>query len=824
MRRGRQHDGQNPAGLLGRLFILISILCFPSYSQAIEPELQNCTLQVANQTLKPIEVINPWRMTYKVGTNRFFVAGNTVQRPATVGHDFLWTAKSDDGSSLNWLGATTNIAFLLGYNTSENGRLQEYDFPPRVRRLDLRTGNWLADLSASAGLPGDLEVKSVLELQVSADNRVVLLTGLGKREPSKSRGGKIEAYSLSFLDEGGAEPIWTKQFPSEGERPYTGGYVWGIPAPLYAGSSLRRLSWLGERLLVCPESMQPIYCLNPDTGSEIWHLERMWEVQRGFIGPSVWSHFISRFGISEFEAAKTNFAQQRKTFEQGFQCALAGGPLSVSLTFERGEDTHSMFMALVKGPANRWAGYLSDCVVYELGDDGKPVSMGTLPWMVDGSRSCTRGNEVIWKCQHETFVKFSPSRNAPVVSMGGGGSEGNLNLVWARHVAYQKPQAWFVSGKAGDPVAFGEAWGYCVPDGGYVLRKGDKRFCFPIAAVDLYSGLDASFVLSVPFHGEFSLPANNMSTETIGNGIEFHRALNPHLLAVTGLDAYGNELEITIATESAKWGLTFDVAKALSALARVSQVRTNDSRSSEGVRARAGPGGLDEALQHAASGNDATEVNALLKAGANAKYASDQGWTALMVAAAYGNADMVGVLIAAGADVNAADKNCGGQTVLMWAARSRREAKQKIRSLLKAGAKLNGASDNGYNALMSAAGEGDIEAVECLLQAGSDIATRDHQGGTALMAAARSGKGNVASAMIKRGAEINAKDSQGMTALMRAAEHVDSVRAIEVLLSAGANPNLKDSKGRTALSIAQKLNIPGAEQVIELLKSVTTEH
>src|SRR5204862_860145 len=103
------------------------------------------------------------------------------------------------------------------------------------------------------------------------------------------------AYVLHHVKQGADKPSWSKQYISAGERPYTGGYVWGIPPPLYAGSAIQCLSWLGDRLLVCPEAMEPVRCLNPDTGTEIWQVDRLWEFQRGFIGPSVWSHFISRF-------------------------------------------------------------------------------------------------------------------------------------------------------------------------------------------------------------------------------------------------------------------------------------------------------------------------------------------------------------------------------------------------------------------------------------------------------------------------------------------------------------------------------------------------
>ena len=197
--------------------ISLGILWWPLLLKAIEPKPQESTLHIGNQVLKPIEVINPWRTTHRVGTNRFFVTGSMVQRPAAVSHEFVWTANSDDGSSMSWLEATTNVAYLVGYKTSENGRFQEYDFPPRIRRLDLGTGKWLPDLMPSVEVPSDLGPKSVLGLVVAADKRVVVLTDLRKRQPSKVE--KIEAYNLCLFKEGEIKPIWTRQFRSEEERP-----------------------------------------------------------------------------------------------------------------------------------------------------------------------------------------------------------------------------------------------------------------------------------------------------------------------------------------------------------------------------------------------------------------------------------------------------------------------------------------------------------------------------------------------------------------------------------------------------------------------------
>jgi ankyrin repeat protein len=407
--------------------------------------------------------------------------------------------------------------------------------------------------------------------------------------------------------------------------------------------------------------------------------------------------------------------------------------------------------------------------------------------------------------------------------MGGGNSDGIFNLLWTRRILYESPKAWLTVGKSGDPAAFGDSWAYCIPGGGYVLHKEEKQFRFPIAAVNLSTGEDVALVLTLPFEGEIVLPETNVGSEAGPNGAIYNTAFNPFGLGATWLEARGNELDITVATESNKWTLCFDVGKALSTALKnkASEASQPDSKEIEPLRELKGQKDKDQCLQDFARGNDTNAVIAVVKAGANPKYSSDLGWTALMVAAMYGTADMVDVLIAAGSDVNAADKNCGGQTILMWAARSRREAKQKVRSLLKAGAQIEGTSALGYNALMSAAGEGDLEVVEYLIQAGAAISSRDHYGETVLMAAARSGSANVISALIKAGAEINATDKAGMTALMHAAESVDAAGAVNVLLKSGADPKMKDKKGRTAFAIARKSNTVGSEEVVNLLKTAS---
>jgi ankyrin repeat protein len=730
-----------------------------------------------------------------------------------------WSVRSGDGLHLSWLAGESNIAYLVAYKADKDGRFQAYESPPRLRRIDLIAGKWMTDLPIGNRISAEYSLKSVVAV-LPYDGGVLVLTGLTKDESKTTWEDVMAAYVVSFFKEGATNPAWSKQFSSTGERPHPGAYLWGIRGPRYASSSISPLSWMGDRLLVCPEGMQPLRCLNPETGSEIWQVDRVWEFQRGFIGPSVWAHYISRFGNRMFDTTTKSPGEERKTFDQSYQCALAGGPVSVRLNFGRGNDSHSVFLALVKGPANGWAGYLSDCLVYELGDHGKPISMVTLPQTVQGSQFCVRPDGVIWKCQNDTFVKINPSRRAPEMEMGG--SDGLSNLAWSRRVQYSEQTAWFHAGKAGDPAAFGETHAFCLPGGGYVSKKDESVYYFPLAAVDLTTGVDSSLVLNVPFEGSFPVPTVNVSHES-GNGTESYRALSFHLLAITGLATESRELEITLTTETQTHAVRFDLKDVLQTTETTASKAAGDPMHSARNRAKlVDPKSLNEALQSAAVGADLEYLKALMEVGADPKYVSPFGWTALMTAACYGTADMVDFLIAAGSNVNAADNNCGGQTVLMWAARSGRESRHKIRALLKAGADPKGATASGWNALMSAAGEGELEALECLLQSGMSITTRDNNGETVLMAGARSGKANIIAALLKAGADVKAKDKEGFTALMRAADGYESEGAVEALLKAGANPNARAQDGRTALQIAEKSNHSGSVQVVRLLKPVTT--
>jgi len=89
-------------------------------------------------------------------------------------------------------------------------------------------------------------------------------------------------------------------------------------------------------------------------------------------------------------------------------------------------------------------------------------------------------------------------------------------------------------------------------------------------------------------------------------------------------------------------------------------------------------------------------VQALIDHGADINLQSDQGTTALMLAAARDDADFIKPLLDAGAAVNAQDKL--GRTALMVAAESFRLEMVKARTLIAAGADLTIRDSDGRTA------------------------------------------------------------------------------------------------------------------------------
>ena len=242
---------------------------------------------------------------------------------------------------------------------------------------------------------------------------------------------------------------------------------------------------------------------------------------------------------------------------------------------------------------------------------------------------------------------------------------------------------------------------------------------------------------------------------------------------------------------------------------------------------------LQSSLQVAVEQDQLNTVKQLLKQGAKADVADRYNVTPAYIAALHGNAGMLAVLLAHGADPNGTAPS--GETLLMTAARA--GIVESMKALIAAGAKVDAReSQFKQTALMLAARGNNPEAITLLLDNGADINARTRVGDTpkftppckgtgcgsegvginrgglpdrgrrdaakggmtALLYAAREGLDAAAAVLIKRGADLELRDANGMTPLLMALLN-DQLGVANLLLDAKANVNADDFWGRTPL-------------------------
>jgi ankyrin repeat protein len=217
----------------------------------------------------------------------------------------------------------------------------------------------------------------------------------------------------------------------------------------------------------------------------------------------------------------------------------------------------------------------------------------------------------------------------------------------------------------------------------------------------------------------------------------------------------------------------------------------------------------------------ARSFRALLAAGADVNAANARGDTALTLAARKGLTRYVERLRAAGATGSLDERAFLSRALLQAAARGN---VGRVRALLQGGADANVRDDrpfhHGKTPLLHAAEHGHVEAVRTLLEGGADVhatETSSHfagNGWTALLYAACGGHAEVLRVLLTAGADPNARDRQRSAApiVAAAAGHLDAVR---ILLEAGADPNVrKRERDRSALVEAAE---GGHERVVETL-------
>lgn len=191
------------------------------------------------------------------------------------------------------------------------------------------------------------------------------------------------------------------------------------------------------------------------------------------------------------------------------------------------------------------------------------------------------------------------------------------------------------------------------------------------------------------------------------------------------------------------------------------------------------------------------------------------GVTPLFTAVSVGDADIVQLLLDAGADATALTMGDvgGGESILHMAVAHYKT--WLLRPLLQRGADANviGMSPAGQTALHIAAQCGNAEALQILIAAGADVLARYTDGTTALHLAAYHGHVQAAEVLLKHGLDVSATDQNGEVPLYMAAIR-NQKSMVGFLLNNGAGNISERSKIRVAMSAAAS----GRMAIIQMLE------
>lgn len=163
----------------------------------------------------------------------------------------------------------------------------------------------------------------------------------------------------------------------------------------------------------------------------------------------------------------------------------------------------------------------------------------------------------------------------------------------------------------------------------------------------------------------------------------------------------------------------------------------------------------DSPVADAAERGDVETVVALLQQGADVNAAQGDGMTALHWAGMNGNAELVEVLLYAGAAAEATTR-LGGYTALHLA--SRVGNADAIGALVAQGADVAARTSTGAMPLHLAAGSGDVDAISVLIEAGAAVDGRENvYEQTPLMWATAKNRVPAMTVLLDSGADVNAK-------------------------------------------------------------------
>lgn len=223
---------------------------------------------------------------------------------------------------------------------------------------------------------------------------------------------------------------------------------------------------------------------------------------------------------------------------------------------------------------------------------------------------------------------------------------------------------------------------------------------------------------------------------------------------------------------------------------------------------------FSQKLLRAVEDNNRSEVEKLLKEGANANAYAKNGLLPLWRASADNRPEIVRLLIEYGAAVDKPIKAsaAGGTSLEMACQEGHLEV---VQILLENGASINERGYLGFTPIRVAARNGHLEVVKHLAEKGANIDEQANDKATPLEHAAAKGHYEIVEFLLSKGANIDNQDKDGDFPLGEAAKY-GYEQIVKLLLDKGADIGITNKKGLTVYMIAKQY---GQARIVKLLES-----
>ena len=572
------------------------------------------TLQDTERTYPRVSIEKDWYPAHLVGNRRYRVDGNMVTEVTVPGKPKQSRASVPADYRLRWLSAAEGIAVFVADRDAGKFDPDDPESNRRFHRLDLDSMQWLAPFKLpEPSIKPTQQQKRILSQHARKESRTVVLAEhllvipngvlvLSAESVVFCRDNSVPnflqreviGYHVSSYGTRDTEAKWNGIIRDGSQAHRSAGWAMSSYNDFIERLTYVSSSFEGGLILVCLGERDALVCLSAADGKVRWRIPAIWEYERGFIGPSVFEHYIERFGLDFMTVqsatspvlpedgeidrkqlreriqmkiqAQGKLTAARKAFYARYQGRITAGPIVAPQADEQGRDRIYMAATRSLKPEPGGAEQPEHALIYEI-DPGRHgaeiIGMTRLPREVIGRPDCKVPGGLVLSC-NRGMVRLRTYEPIFGGAMGPGNAADDLVLQvdWYREYPMRSPSAWLTANPPTDVAGFSKARLFR-PGRAYILTKQDKVYELTINVVDLRTGLDRDLTLSVPFEGSLPIPETGLSSTNQGTPSEQFDAHDPHVVWIHRLSVNSDRLKVVVAHNSAYTELTFDLAAML---------------------------------------------------------------------------------------------------------------------------------------------------------------------------------------------------------------------------------------------------------------------